>query len=174
MVGVLGWEHSASKFLLDTCRIVSGITPPTVFWCLSQSGVDSTKLPAMVLAWENFQEVFVTVFLLHERFFIHCFSTSCLTLPWVIARFLHPFYTFSPAHRKVIRDTFILTFLGFSLKAGIFYPWAFFTPHFFTFCDDLWLRCGQEHSIQDLPLCFPSQGRLFRLTHGHELLMFEL
>ena len=36
---------------------------------------DSTKLPAMVLAWENFQEVFVmlvvvVVFLPHWRFFI--------------------------------------------------------------------------------------------------------
>ena len=30
--------------------------------------------------------------------------TSSLTLPWTIARFLDPFYTFSPAHRRVIRD----------------------------------------------------------------------
>ena len=29
---------------------------------------------------------------------------SPLTLPWTIARFLDPFYTFSPAHRRVIRD----------------------------------------------------------------------
>ena len=29
---------------------------------------------------------------------------SSLTLPWTIARFLDPFYTFSPAHRRVIRD----------------------------------------------------------------------
>ena len=34
--------------------------------------------------------------------------TSSLTLPWAIARFLDPFYTFSPAHRRVIRD-FVLT-----------------------------------------------------------------
>ena len=27
----------------------------------------------------------------------HCFSTSSLTFPWTIPRFLHPFYTFSPA-----------------------------------------------------------------------------
>ena len=27
---------------------------------------------------------------------------SCLTLLWTIARFLDPFYTFSPAHRRVI------------------------------------------------------------------------
>ena len=30
--------------------------------------------------------------------------TSSLTLPWAIARFLDPFYTFSPAHCRVIRD----------------------------------------------------------------------
>ena len=29
---------------------------------------------------------------------------SSLILPWTIARFLDPFYTFSPAHRRVIRD----------------------------------------------------------------------
>ena len=34
-------------------------------------------------------------------------------LPWAIARFLHPFYTFSSAHRRAVRDTFILTFLVF-------------------------------------------------------------
>ena len=63
----------------------------------------------------------------------HCFSTSSLTLPWTIARFLHPFCTFSPAHRRVIRDTFIFNhsviFLPRALRfwAGIFYPQAFFT-----------------------------------------------
>ena len=41
-------------------------------------------------------------------FFIHIFfSTSSLTLPWTIARFLDPFCTFSSAHRRVICDTFI-------------------------------------------------------------------
>ena len=30
-----------------------------------------------------------------------------LTLPWTIAGFLHPFYSFNPAHRRVIRDTLI-------------------------------------------------------------------
>ena len=68
-------------------------------------------------------------------FFIHCFSTSSLTLPWAIARFLYPFYTFSPAYRRVIRDTSILTFPSSSftvlspalwLWVGIFYPQMFF------------------------------------------------
>ena len=40
--------------------------------------------------------------------FIHIFfSTSSLALPRAIARFLHPFHNFSPAHRRVIGDTFI-------------------------------------------------------------------
>ena len=47
--------------------------------------VDSTKLPAMVLAWENLQEVFVIltvlVFGLTGGFSFHGFSTSSLTLP---------------------------------------------------------------------------------------------
>ena len=73
-------------------------------------------------------------------FFIHCFLASSLTLLWAIARILHPFYTFSPAHRRVICDTFILTFPGPSFTVllrvlpfwvGIFYPQAFFTLHSF-------------------------------------------
>ena len=52
---------------------------------------------------------FVVVVILHLlMFFIHIFfSTSSLTLPWTIARFLDPFCTFSPAHRRVICDTSI-------------------------------------------------------------------
>ena len=63
----------------------------------------------------------------------HCFSTSSLTLPWTIARVLHPFCTFSLAHRKSICNTFIFNhsviFLPWALRfwVGIFYPQAFFT-----------------------------------------------
>ena len=67
-------------------------------------------------------------------FFIHIFfSTSSLTLLWTMAGFLHPFYSYSPAHRRVIRDTFIFNhsviFLPRALRfwVGIFYPQAFFT-----------------------------------------------
>ena len=60
------------------------------------------------------------VVVLHlSMFFIHiCFSTSSLTLPWTIAGFLHPFYTFSPAHRRVIRDTFIFQPFRYLLTAS--------------------------------------------------------
>ena len=61
-------------------------------------------------------------------FFIHIFfSTSSLTLPWTIVRFLDPFCTFSPAHHRVIRDTFIFNYSVIFLPralwfwVGIFY-----------------------------------------------------
>ena len=67
-------------------------------------------------------------------FFIHIFfSTSSLTLPWTIAGFLHTFYTFSPAHRRVNRDTSIFDHFinllaasatvlsGHFLPTGVFY-----------------------------------------------------
>ena len=81
---------------------------------------------------------FVVVFHL-SFFFIHIFFlTSSLTLSCTIAWFLYPFYTFSPAHRRVICDTFIFNhsviFLPRALRfwVGIFYPQAFFTLCSFT------------------------------------------
>ena len=68
----------------------------------------------------------------------HCFSTSSLTLPWTIARFLHPFYTFSSAYRRVICNTFIFNHpVIFLLRVvrfwvSIFYPQALFTLPSFT------------------------------------------
>ena len=63
---------------------------------------------------------FVVVVILHlSMFFIHIFFlTSSLTLPWTIARFLDPFCTFSPAHRRVIRDTFIFQPFRYLLTAS--------------------------------------------------------
>ena len=85
--------------------------------------------------WLSFIAAFVMLF------FIHCFSTSSLTFPWAIARFLHPSCTFSPAHRRVICDTFILTFFypsllqfycdGYGFEWAFFYPQAFFTLRYF-------------------------------------------
>ena len=77
---------------------------------------------------------FIAVFVM--LLFIHCFSMSSLTLPWAIAGFLHPFYTFSSAHRSVIHGTF--NFSGqfiFTPSAtvftGPFLPQSFFTLRFF-------------------------------------------
>ena len=50
--------------------------------------------------------------------------------------FYTPFYTFSPAHCRVIRDTFVCSTIPLLPRAlrpwvGIFYPQAFFTLRFF-------------------------------------------
>ena len=63
---------------------------------------------------------FVVVVILHlSMFFIHIFFlTSSLTLPWTIARFLDPFCTFRPAHRRVIRNTSIFRPFRYLLTAS--------------------------------------------------------
>ena len=78
----------------------------------------------------------LSMFFILLLFFIHIlFSASSLTLPWTIAGFLHPFYTFSPAHRRVIRDTFIFNhsviFLPRALRfwVGPFLPTGAFLPN---------------------------------------------
>ena len=97
----------------------------------------------MLLAWENLRRFlcdvdlhFVAVILHLLMFFIHIFfSTSSVTLPWTIARFLEPFCAFSPTHRREICDTFIfqpfhsIIFLPRALRfwVDIFHPQAFFT-----------------------------------------------
>ena len=77
--------------------------------------------------------IFILLLLL---FFICRFSLFAFSFqhhPWTIARFLDPFCTFSPAHRRVICDTFIFNhsviFLPRALRfwVGIFYPQAIFT-----------------------------------------------
>ena len=57
-------------------------------------------------------------------FFIHIFfSTSSLTFLWTIAGFLHSFYTFSPAHRRVIPVHFQpLSYLLATVLSGRFLP----------------------------------------------------
>ena len=61
-------------------------------------------------------------------FFIHiCFSTSSLTLAWTIAGFLYRFYTFRPAHRRVIRHNFINQPFRYLFAERYGLEWAFFT-----------------------------------------------
>ena len=73
---------------------------------------------------------------LHSHFI--CFLTSSLILPWTITEFLHPFYTFIPAQRRVIHDTFIFSHSDIFLPralwfcVGVSYPQAFFTLCSFT------------------------------------------
>ena len=89
--------------------------------------------------WCSFYFVLLSFCCHLSMFFIHIyFSTSSLTLPWTIARFLDPFYTFGPSHRRVIRNTFIFNhsviFLTRALRfwVGVFYPQAFFILRSFT------------------------------------------
>ena len=55
----------------------------------------------------------------------HCFSTSSLTLSWTIVRVLHPFCTFSLAHRRLICNTFTIPLSSYLERYG--FEWAFFT-----------------------------------------------
>ena len=87
----------------------------------------------------HFWSSFVVVVLHLLMFFIRIFfSTLSLTLPWTIAKFLQPFYIFSPAHRRMICNTFIFNhsfiFLPQAPRAwvGIFYPQTFSTLRSFT------------------------------------------
>ena len=78
----------------------------------------------------------VILFFIFVVVVLHFISTSSLNLTWTITGFFHPFYTFSPAHCRVIRNSFILTFprssftvlpralwfwVGIFLPTGIFY-----------------------------------------------------
>ena len=69
----------------------------------------------------------LSMFFILLFFFIQIFfSMSSLILPWIIAEFLHLFYTFSPDHRRVIRDIFKHSIILF------FTLWRFFTLRSFT------------------------------------------
>ena len=72
----------------------------------------------------------LSMFFILLLFFIHIFfSASSLTLPWTMAGFLHPFYTFSPPYPRVIRDTFIFRYLlaaGATALGGDFLPTGVF------------------------------------------------
>ena len=94
--------------------------------------LNSTKTPEQwYFAWENLQWVFFLWFWL--LLFIHCCFCVAVCCSSFIAFRRHPslfreispgfythfpFYTFSPAHRRVIRDIFILTFPGSSFTVS--------------------------------------------------------
>ena len=78
---------------------------------------------------------FVVVILHFSMLFIHIFFlTSSLTLPWTNTSFLGPFCTFSPAHCRVICDTFIfqpfryLLTMSTTVLSGHFLPTGAFYP----------------------------------------------
>ena len=132
----------------------------------------------MVLAWKNLQEVFCDVgccccccFLPHWRFFI---SLLFNVLPHHSVSYLRVFtpilYLQSSSSQRDSRHFHLNFFRLFIFTVSATVLSECFLPTGVLF----WLRCGQEHPIHDLSLCLPSQSWPFRLTHGLELLMFEL
>ena len=94
---------------------------------------DSTKLPAMVLAWENFQEVFVmlvvvVVFLPHWRFFISLLF-DIISHPSVdYRRVFTPILYFQPSPSQSDSRHFHFSTIPLSSYCERYgFEWAFFT-----------------------------------------------
>ena len=70
----------------------------------------------------------LSMFFILLLFFIHIFfPTLSLTVPWTIAGFLHPFYTFSQVHHRVIRETFIFNHFVIVLPRALHgFKWTYF------------------------------------------------
>ena len=113
-------------------------------------------------------------------FFIHiCFSTSSLTLLWTIAGFLHPFHTFSPAHRRVICDTFIFNhsviflpralrfWVGPFLPTGAFLPNASSLTFYLRLSRPPWEPAVLPWSFQGFILILKTQTRPICLIHSN-------
>ena len=88
--------------------LIGGQKLPAMLLCLGEPPVRFLCCCCSFLIFILLLYLHLSMFFILLLFFIHIlFSASSLTLPWTIAGFLHPFYTFSPAHRRVICDTFI-------------------------------------------------------------------
>ena len=70
-------------------------------------------------------------------------------------------FTFARFFRHSFTES-ATVFIGHFLPTGVFYLTLLHRQLWHV----LWLRCGQEHHIQDPPLCLPSQSCPFRLAHG--------
>ena len=117
------------------------------------------------------------VFDLTGSFSLHCFSMSSLTLLWAMAGVFTPLFILSAQPSQSDSRHFHFNFSRlfiFTASATVlsehFLPTGVFYPTLLR----LSLRWGQEHPIQDPPLCLPSQNCPFRRMHGFELFMFEL
>ena len=98
--------------------------------------VSSFQFWSSFLFWSSFFCCSSFVFFLHSFAFRHHSSPFCgLSSGFIL---INPFYTFSPAHHRVIRDAFIFNhFVIFLPRAprfwvGIFYPQAIFALRSFT------------------------------------------
>ena len=106
------------------------------FWVYNQKSKTLSDGTCLGEPLGGFWDVGFVVALHLLMFFIQIFfSTSSLTLPWTIARFLDPFCTFSPAHRRVIRNTFIFNHsVIFIPRALRFWVDIFYSQVLFTLC----------------------------------------
>ena len=108
--------------------------------------------------------------LLHGRFFIPSPFRELLPVFTPILYFEpNPSQSDSRHFHFIFSRILIFTASATALR-GRFLPTGVFYPTLLR----LWLRCRQEHPIQSLPLCLPSQSCPFRLAYGLELLMLEL
>ena len=152
--------------ILLTCT-VQGASSLSHFFLLCRfhwrrTFVNSIKLPAMILSWKNLQEVFlmlvIIVVLPHWKF--------------LRARATFPCYQHSTLASQAREGLHQLWTLSWLLSIALLLPGFSITalPHFVTI---LWLRCWQEHPIQDPPLACPHKvvHRGWRLKDGLELLI---
>ena len=128
MVGVLGWEHSASKFLLDTCRIVSGIHTPHGFlmslaigsWFnkTSSDGTCLGELPG------GFCDCFFT-----SREVFHSLLFDVMPHPSVSYRQVFtPILYFQPSSSQSDSRHFYFNLSGLFPQSGHFLPMGVFYP----------------------------------------------
>ena len=85
----------------------------------------------------------------------HFFSAPSFTFSWTIAGFLHPFHTFSPAHRRVICDSFIFWPFCYLLTANATVLRGHFLP-----TDVFYLTLLQRH-FTSLYQGFPGSRQFF-------------
>ena len=82
-------------FLLTACLSIQFFDSPPFLNTVSYSAFGYLPLTVQHLTGRNAMPLVTRCFTTQPL-------TSSLTLPWAIARFLDPFYTFSPAHCRVI------------------------------------------------------------------------
>ena len=184
----LAWNCPDYVILLYYWR-VQGASSLSYFFLLCRfhlrrTFVNSIKLPAMILSWKNLQEVFlmlvIVVVLPHWKFLraratFPCYQHS--TLVSQAREGLHSSELY-PGYFRLLY--FCQAFPSQLYRERYGFEWVLFTysrflpctpyPHFVTI---LWLRCWQEHPIQDPPLACPHKvdRRGWRLKDGLELLI---
>ena len=144
-------------FLGDFCKHLLGRTSRKFLWCWLLLFYLAGGFSSFI-AFQRHSSFFRE---LSPGFYTHFILSAQLIAQWFAT------LSFNLSELFVTALPWVLRFW-----ADVFYPHAFFTLHSFpTFWHLFWPRWGQEHPIQDRPLCLPLQNCPFRLTHGLELLI---